>query len=127
MSRFLLAIVAVCLLSCDNGKHEEQTCEQWDSLNIALNALYNNQYDNYWKYVAKKNISPQKKQVLFLALHQQYDKFKQQKDRYFHFEQIKMRNENEAEVFYTAIVGKDTIICSQNMVIEDGTWKIKLF
>ena len=123
----ILSLFALNFIACRNDFYEENGCEQWDSLNVALNCLYNRHYDNYWKYVAKKNITPQEKKVIFLALHQQYDRFRQEDKKVFNFDEIKMRSENEAEVFYSAVVGNDTLFCSQNMVLEDGDWKIKLF
>ena len=127
MKRVIGLLFTIILLSCGKSQNVDKICEQWDVLNKALTALYNEQFNTYLSFLDSAQFESQDKAMILNVLKQRYTKTDSTQIPKLVFSKVNLINADSADVYYTEIYSNDTVYEMQKMRCSNGKWKLLIF
>jgi predicted RNA methylase len=120
-------LFTILLLSCGKSQNDDKICEQWDVLNKALTALYNEQFSTYLSFLDSAQVESQDKMLILNVLKQKYTKTDSTQIPKLVFSKVNLINTDSADIYYTEIYSNDTVYEMQKMRRSNGKWKLLIF
>ena len=117
----------IILVSCGKSQNDDKICEQWDVLNKALTALYNEQFSTYLSFLDSAQVESQDKILILNVLKQKYTKTDSTQIPKLVFSKVNLINTDSADIYYTEIYSNDTVYEMQKMRRSNGKWKLLIF
>ena len=132
-NKFLISLsivmISMVLLACGKGQssQDDDQCEQWNVLNKALTALYNEDFHTYLSFVDTTQFDIQDKNVILSALKQRFTKTDSTQIPKLIFSKLNLIRPDSADIYYTEIYKNDTVYEMKKMRLTNGNWKLLLF
>ena len=120
-------LFTIILVSCGKSQNDDKICEQWDVLNKALTALYNEQFSTYLSFLDSAQVESQDKILILNVLKQKYTKTDSTQIPQLVFSKVNLINTDSADIYYTEIYSNDTVYEMQKMRRSNGKWKLLIF
>jgi predicted RNA methylase len=120
-------LFTIILVSCGKSQNDDKICEQWDVLNKALTALYNEQFSTYLSFLDSAQVESQDKMLILNVLKQKYTKTDSTQIPKLVFSKVNLINTDSADIYYTEIYSNDTVYEMQKMRRSNGKWKLLIF
>lgn len=120
-------LFTIILVSCGKSQNDDKICEQWDVLNKALTALYNEQFSTYLSFLDSAQVESQDKMLILNVLKQKYTKTDSTQIPKLVFSKVNLINTDSADIYYTEIYSNDTVYEMQKMIRSNGKWKLLIF
>ena len=123
-------MITMVLLACTKGQssqNDDKQCEQWNVLNKALTALYNEDFYTYLSFVDSAQFKIQDKSMILNALKQRYTKTDSTQIPKLLFSKLNLVRPDSADIYYTEIYKNDTVYEMRKMRLINGDWRLLLF